>query len=118
MIINFLSENGCPRTNDPGGCGEICGWSTETNRCEADGVTTCEECPHICIEGSCFTFQESCPSDYNPRLVCQCTEDCAAHGNCCADESQCPLGIWNFVLPIVLKVFGWKPDKEKKIVFP
>ena len=116
IFLNW--ENDCPRSSNPCECGQTCGWSSETNRCEPDGVTTCEECPEICIYGSCLTFQTSgtCPHDYDPRLVCQCTEDCAQFGNCCEDVGQCLMGIKIFFVSPQCFIFPFYvryPDRQQ-----
>ena len=101
-----LWDNGCPRTTNPCNCGEVCGWSSENSRCELDSTTTCDECPEICITGSCLTFEpELCPLEYNPLLSCQCTEDCAEYRNCCFDYALCP-GSNKFI--VLLRLFSFR----------
>ena len=79
----------CPDFDDPCSCGPECGWSTEMHQCEIDATTSCEECPSVCISGSCLTFEEICPVGYNPFLSCQCHDGCESFGNCCSDRHQC-----------------------------
>ena len=69
----------CPDTTDPCECGDICGWNSELEICDANSFTSCSECSDGCIHGSCASFEierESdelyCPSLYNPELECQC----------------------------------------------
>jgi hypothetical protein len=77
---------------NPCECGEECGWSSETNRCELGDITSCEECPDVCIGGTCLDLNDTCPFIYNPLLVCQCHSDCFEEENCCDDAALCPHG--------------------------
>jgi hypothetical protein len=60
--------------------------------CDANSLTTCAECPDICVYGSCLTFDDICPVEFDLQLECQCHLECRQEGNCCSDEGQCPNG--------------------------
>jgi len=80
----------CPNTTNPCECGYLCGWDSESQSCRYGEETSCAECEHVCEFGDCFTFDDVCPTEYNPFLECQCDVDCHLHDDCCHNERLCP----------------------------
>ena len=90
----FFWDGLCPNTTNPCECGYLCGWDSESQSCRYGEETSCAECEHVCEFGDCFTFDDVCPTEYNPFLECQCDVDCHLHDDCCHNERLCPGGIF------------------------